>query len=107
MEPGGKYLWHFAPDKAAKQKTRAQIIVDNLVEWSRERGADKSLQAIGCDSCNVNTGREGGVIHFVEEKLQRKLVWIMCDLHTSDLPLRHLVTASDGKKLSNNKWYGP
>lgn len=71
------------------------------------RGADKTLQAIGGDSCNVNTGWEGGVMHYVEVKLQRKLVWIVCDLHTGELPLRYLVTGLDGKTLSNNKWSGP
>ena len=107
MEPGGKYLWHFAPEKATKEKTHAQIIADHLVVWLKERGGDKTLQAIGGDSCSVNTGWVGGVMHYVEEKLHRKLVWIVCDLHTGELPLRHLVTALDGRTLNNNKWSGP
>ena len=106
MEPGGRYLWHFVPAKATKEKPHAAVIADNLVDWLKERGADKTLHAIGGDSCNVNTGWEGGVMHHVEEKLQRKLVWIVCDLHTGELPLRHLITALDGNTLSNNKWSG-
>lgn len=106
MEPGGKYLCHFVAGKADQERTHAEIIADKLVALLKERGADKTLQAIGGDSCNVNTGWEGGVMHFVEERLQRKLVWIICDLHTGELPLRHLVTAVDGKTLSNNKWSG-
>jgi len=106
MEPGGKYLWHFVPGKATAQKRHAELIADTLVEWLKERGADKTLEAIGGDSCNVNTGWEGGVMHYVEQKLQKKLIWIVCDLHTGELPLRHLVTALDGKTLSNNKWSG-
>ena len=106
-EPGGRYLWHFHPARSTETKTHAEIIADNLVDWLKERGADKTLQAIGGDSCNVNTGWEGGAMHFVEERLQRKLVWIVCDLHTGELPLRRLVTTLDGKTLSNNQWSGP
>ena len=106
MEPGGRYLWHFVPAKATKQKSHAELVADSLVEWLQEKGVDKTLQAIGGDSCNVNTGWEGGVMHYVEQKLHRKLIWIVCDLHTGELPLRHLVAALDGKTLSNNKWAG-
>jgi hypothetical protein len=106
-EPGGRYLWHFIPEEATSEKKHAERIADNLVQWLQEKGADKTLLAIGGDSCNVNTGREGGVMHHVEAKLGRKLVWIVCDLHTGELGLRHLVTALDGKTLSGNKWSGP
>ena len=37
----------------------------------------------------------------------RKLVWLVCNLHTGELPLRHLVTQVDGPTLSSNKWSGP
>lgn len=70
------------------------------------KGIDKSLQAIGGDSTNVNTGWDGGCMHWVEVKLGRKLIWLVCALHTNELPLRHLITALDGKTLSNNKWTG-
>ena len=45
-------------------------------------------------------------MHWVEAKLGRKLVWIVCDLHTGELRLRKLITEVDGKTLSNNKWSG-
>ena len=106
-EPGGSYLFHFAPDKSTDERKHAEVIADELVKWLKEKGADKTLMAIGGDSCNVNTGREGGVMHHVEVKLGRKLVWIVCDLHTGELGLRHLVTALDGRTLSSNKWSGP
>lgn len=72
----------------------------------KKKGIDKSLQAIGVNSTNANTGWEGGTMHFVEVKLVRKLIWLVCALHTHELPLRHLITALDGKTLSNNKWKG-
>ena len=46
-------------------------------------------------------------MHWVEEKLGRRLVWIVCDLHTGELPLRKLVTEVDGPTLSHNRWSGP
>ena len=32
--------------------------------------------------------------------------WLVCVLHTNELPLRHLITELDGKTLSSNKWSG-
>ena len=105
-EPGGRYLYHFTPKKDSKIKKPAEVIADDLVDFMKKNGIDKSLQAIGGDSTNVNTGREGGVMHWVEVKLGHKLIWLVCALHTNELPLRHLITALDGKTLSNNKWTG-
>ncbi|XP_065676742.1 uncharacterized protein LOC136092430 [Hydra vulgaris] len=76
------------------------------VEWMIQHGVDKTFQALGGDSTNVNTGWEGGVIKFVELKLDKKLNWLICALHTNELPLRHLIVELDGKTLSNNKWSG-
>ena len=66
-----------------------------------------SLIAIGADSTNVNTGWIGGVIPFLENKLERKLIWLVCALHTNELPLRHLMIQLDGKTKSNNTFSGP
>ena len=63
--------------------------------------------AMGCGSSNVNTGSAGGVTRYLEVKLQRKVTWLVCALHTNELPLRHLITALDGKIISGNKWTGP
>ena len=105
-EPGGQYLFHFTPESASKTKKHAEIIADNIMEFMCERGIDKSIMAIGGDSTNVNTGWEGGAMHWLEVKLGRKLNWLVCNLHTNELPLRHLITTLDGKTLSNNKWAG-
>lgn len=105
-EPGGRYLYHFTPEKGSKSEKPAEVIARNLVDFMKKKGIDKSLQAIGGDSTNVNTGWEGGIMHWVEVKLGRKLVWLVCALHTNELPLRHLITALDGKTMSNNKWTG-
>ena len=54
-----------------------------------------------------NLMRSGGVMQWVERKLGRRLVLIVCDLHTGELGLRHLIIDLDGPTLSNNKWKGP
>lgn len=53
-------------------------------------------------STKVNTGWEGGTMHWVEVKLCHKLIWLVCALDTNELPLQHLITARYGKTLSNN-----
>ena len=54
------------------------------------------VTAIGCDGTAVNTGRNGGVIKLLEEHLDKPLQWIICLLHTNELPLRHLMKELDG-----------
>ena len=98
------YLFHLVPKKASPGRKHAEVIADHLVQWLSERGIEETLQAIGGDSTNVNTGWEGGVMQFVEVKLGRKLVWLLCDLHTGELGLRHLVTSLDGSTFNNNRW---
>src|SRR6218665_120153 len=105
-EPDGRYLYHFKPEKGSKREKPAEVIANNLIDFMKKKGIAKSLQAIGGDSTNVNTGWEGGTMHWLEVKLGRKLIWLVCALHTNELPLRHLITALDGKTLSNNKWAG-
>ena len=107
MEPGGNYLFHFTPEKATKNTKAAEVIANHLVAWMKERGVDISIKAIGGDSTNVNTGWAGGAIHWVEQKIGRKLVWLICLLHCNELPLCHLIIGLDRATLSDSKWEGP
>ena len=100
-EPGGKYLTHLSPDGG-----KAVNVGDSLVNWIQEHDIDSSLMAIGGDSTNVNTGRQGGIIQYVEKKLEKKLTWIICSLHTNELPLRHLIIQLDGPTSSDTKFTG-
>ena len=106
-EPGSNYLFHFTPDKATKEESHAEQIAKVIFEWLKKRGFDKTLWAIGGDSTNVNTGVRAGVMRKLELHLGRKLVWLVCNLHTNELPLRHLIVELDGPTLSNNKLSGP
>ena len=105
-EPGGEYLFHFVPQEQDHRK-HAEIIADQIIKWVKDRNLEDGLQAIGGDSTNVNTGWSRGVMSWVEKKLDKRLVWIVCNLHTGELSLRHLIIEIDGPTLSNNKWSGP
>ena len=106
-EPGGEYLTHFTPEPATEKCKPGEQIANGIYEWVARYKARKTLVALGGDSTNVNTGWQGGAIQYVEKKLGRKLIWLICALHTNELPLRHLITNLDGETLSNNKFSGP
>ena len=68
---------------------------------------DETVLVIGGDSTNSNTGWKGGMLTHLEKFLDRKCFWVVCMLHTTELPLRHLFTALDGKSNSKDGWTGP
>ena len=79
-----------------------------ILAFTGEYDINTTLNVIRCDSTNVNTGCNGGVIHLIEETIGHKLMWLICLLHTNELPLRHLSTSLDGKtagKDSFSGWY--
>ena len=103
-EPGGKYVFHFSPLKPGVGEKSALMIAKPIADWCRK--FDINLQYIGADSTAINTGRLGGVIKTIEDLLNKKLTWIICMLHTNELPLRHLIQKLDGKTTSSNGFSG-
>ena len=103
----GLYLTHFVPNEPTESVLAAQAVADELLEYLKEFGLDVTLLAVGGDSTNVNTGWKGGSIHFLEVGLGRRVVWIICLLHTNELPLRHLIIELDGPTASGDKFMGP
>ena len=59
-----------------------------------------AILAVGCDGTNVNTGQIAGVIRRREESFNHPLQWLVCLLHASELPLRHLFVTFDGATTS-------
>ena len=43
----------------------------------------------------------------LERLLGRRLYWGICNLHTNELPLRHLIAAFDGPTSSDKGFIGP
>lgn len=106
-EPGSNYLFHFTPETVTTEESHAEQIAKVLFSWLNDRGFDKTVWAIGGDSTNVNTGVKAGVMRKLELHLGRKLVWLVCNLHTNEFPLRHLIVHLDGPTLSHNQFSGP
>ena len=100
-EPGGEYVGHLSPT-SKDAKTIATELYDFLVK----EGIDKTLEYIGGDSTNSVTGREGGTMHHLEVLLGHRLMRIICELHTNELPLRHIITELDGPTSGANSFSG-
>ena len=67
-----------------------------------EHGVDKTVAVLGGDSTNEMSGKSGGSLTWVEKLLGRKTFWVICCLHTNELPLRHLIESLDGKTTSKD-----
>ena len=65
------------------------------------------ISVVGCDGTVVNTGSKGGVIRLMEEELKKPLQWFVCQLHSNELPLRHLLLHLDGKTTGPKCFSGP
>ena len=91
----------------AKDKKPAEVVARLIYNWLQIHGVDKTLQFLSVDSTNSNTGWKGGIIAWLEKLLGRKVVWLVCQLHTNELGLRHLFEELDGKTNSKTGWSGP
>lgn len=92
-EPESVYLGHLT----VIGKNAANIS-NEIFSFLEGQTLDKSsLIAIGSDGETTNTGRNGGVIRRLEEKLEAPMHWFICQLHLNELPLRHLTEKLDGK----------
>ena len=78
-----------------------------MYEFLCEIEIANSLVTVGWDSTNIKTTWKGGAIHFLELKINKKLIWLICALHTKELSLRHLMINLNGKTITYKKFYGP
>ena len=99
-ELGSQYVGHLSPT-AKDARTQAAEIFRCLAA----NGFDMTLQYIGGDSTYVNTGVHGGIMHYLEEHLGYRVV-IVCELHTNELPLRHIIEEIDGPTSGANSFSG-
>ena len=107
-EPDGKYRFHFTPGPSDDKRNKpAKVIAHELHSWMVENGVDATVEVLGGDSTNEMTGWSGGSIVWVEVLLGRKCFWVVCQIHTNELPLRHLITKLDGKSSSKDGFSGP
>lgn len=103
QEPGSKYIGHVIPPSG-----KALDICNAIWEYTSQNEISLSeLVCLGCDGCPTNTGKNGGVIRKLEEKLGRPMQWVVCQLHCNELPLRHLLEKLDGKTSGPHGFVGP
>ena len=84
----------------------ASVVARMMYRWMQSHGIDQTLQFLTGDSTNSNTGWKGGIMAWLERFLGRKVTWIVCQLHTNELGLRHLMEELDGKTNSKSGWSG-
>ena len=107
-EPDGQYRHHFTPGPSDKTQNKpAKVIAQELHSWMVEYGIDETVEVLGGDSTNEMSGWSGGSIAWMERLLGRKVFWVICNLPTNELPLRHLISALDGKTSSKDGFSGP
>lgn len=105
-EPKGRYLTHYTPQLKNTTEKPAKQSAIVLFHWLKDRGIDRNLELIGSDTTNDMSGWKGGMLHFIEEFLNRRLFRSFCWLHINELPLRHIVEKLDGPTSSGKGWSG-
>lgn len=85
-QPEGLFLG-YVPVKNSTAKSSSHAIISSL---QRQNKFDK-LIALGSDGTNSNVGAEGGINHFIENKLDRPLHWFICMLLLTNLPSKDLL----------------
>ena len=106
-EPSGQYLGHFTPKPPSGNEKPALKVAQGIVELLQKHDSTESLLVLAGDSTNSNTGWKGGTHKWVEELLGRRLCWSICNIHTNELLLRHLIAKLDGPTSSKDGFTGP
>ena len=106
-EPSDRYLSHFVPDAPVYPEKPALKVAQGLLHIVQENDSEDSLKFLGGDSTPMNTGHLGGTHAHLEKLLKRKLYWGICNIHTNELPLRHLIAILDGPTCSDTGFIGP
>ena len=105
-EPSGSYLSHFTPEAPSSSERPALKVAQGLLNILKQHNSTESLQFLSGDSTAMNTGWKGGSHALLEKLLGRRLYWGICNLHTNELPLRHLIASLDGPTSSDKGFTG-
>ena len=91
IEPEGEYLTHFVPKEPLPGEKPALKQAQEIARILSDNDSLESLQVLMGDSTAMNTGRKGGIHTLTERLLNRKVLWGICQIHTNELPPRHLI----------------
>ena len=98
--PNSCYVDHVAPESK-----KARDVAHEILSVIRDTNSMDSLQAVVCDGTVCNTGKTGGIIRQLEEGIGRPLQWLICLMHTNELPLRKYISAIDGGRIKGPSGY--
>ena len=101
-EPGHYYLTHFSPDDG-----KGRTIAQQLLKSFHGTELHNKVAIVGTDGTASMTGKYNGCIRGLEELLNKPLQWVICLLHTNELPLRHVFQVLDGSTNSPDTFAGP
>ena len=65
------------------------------------------VKVLGCDGTAVNTGVNGGVCRLFELISGKAVPWFVCQLHSNELNLRHVLQKLDGTTSGPRSFSGP
>jgi hypothetical protein len=100
-------LFHFTPERPEHKEKPAQKLAQPIHQWLLQRNSIGDLLLIRADSTSTNTGTQGGAITHLEKLVGHKCTWDICETHTNELPLRHLIKALDGPFIPRSGFTGP
>jgi hypothetical protein len=89
--PNATYVDHVVPNSS-----RATDIAKEIISVITGTQSEESLLAVVCDGTVVNTGKHNGIIRQIEQSVRRPVQWLICLLHTNELPFRKYVSVVDG-----------
>ena len=89
--PSATYIDHVMPDSS-----KASDVAKEVLSIVRSTDSETTLLAVVCDGTVNNTGKRNGVICKIEEGVGRALQWLICLLHTNELPFRKYVSMVEG-----------
>nr|CAH7763285.1 unnamed protein product [Callosobruchus chinensis] len=102
-EPGSVYVGHVSPTSSS-----GKSIAMSIYEFCLRRDVSfDQMCAIGCDGTVVNTGCKNGAIRYLELQIKKPLQWLICQIHSNELPLRHLFEYLDGRTTGPTQHLGP
>ena len=106
VEPSGKYLTHFTPLPAKYPEKPALKEAESLFGILQDLESSETCKVIGVDSTQSNTGWKGGTMAHLERLLGHKCQWVVCNIHTLELLLKHLIARIDGPTTSKDGYQG-
>ena len=101
-EPGTYYLTHLSPENVT-----GQTIAEEVFMSIKDTELGEKIKIVGNDVAASMTGNFNGFIQNLKELLNKPLQWVICLLHTNELPLRHIFIHLDGTTNSPATFKGP